>query len=76
MRMESTLSYSCCYFLCPHKFRLQLIVLNITNLIVQIRTHSIRKANENIDRTVKAAEVILAQFDVYHQVHVTRCSTV
>ncbi|KAJ7974809.1 Exocyst subunit Exo70 family protein [Quillaja saponaria] len=29
----------------------------------QIRTHSIRKAHENIDKTLKAAEVILAQFD-------------
>lgn len=30
----------------------------------QIRTHSIRKAHENIDKTLKAAEVILAQFDL------------
>ncbi|KAF2296449.1 hypothetical protein GH714_038072 [Hevea brasiliensis] len=34
----------------------------------QIRTHSIRKAHENIDRTLKAAEVILAQFDISRQV--------
>ncbi|XP_027363887.1 exocyst complex component EXO70A1-like isoform X1 [Abrus precatorius] len=33
----------------------------------QIRTHSIRKAHENIDKTLKAAEVILAHFDQYHQ---------
>lgn len=33
----------------------------------QIRTHSIRKAHENIDRTLKAAEVILAQFDLSRQ---------
>ncbi|GLT88721.1 hypothetical protein SLE2022_067330 [Rubroshorea leprosula] len=33
----------------------------------QIRTHSIRKAHENIDKTLKAAEVILAQFDLSHQ---------
>ncbi|KAF7820448.1 exocyst complex component EXO70A1 [Senna tora] len=33
----------------------------------QIRTHSIRKAHENIDRTLKAAEVVLAHFDQYHQ---------
>ncbi|KAL9318060.1 hypothetical protein ACSQ67_014577 [Phaseolus vulgaris] len=33
----------------------------------QIRTHSIRKAHENIDRTLKAAEVILAHFDQYRQ---------
>ncbi|XP_050230196.1 exocyst complex component EXO70A1 [Mercurialis annua] len=30
----------------------------------QIRTHSIRKAHENIDKSLKAAEVILAQFDL------------
>ncbi|EXC21221.1 Exocyst complex component 7 [Morus notabilis] len=30
----------------------------------QIRTHSIRKAHENIDKTLKAADVILAQFDL------------
>ncbi|KDP22763.1 hypothetical protein JCGZ_01980 [Jatropha curcas] len=33
----------------------------------QIRTHAIRKAHENIDKTLKSAEVILAQFDVSHQ---------
>uniref|UniRef100_A0A7N0T318 Exocyst subunit Exo70 family protein n=1 Tax=Kalanchoe fedtschenkoi TaxID=63787 RepID=A0A7N0T318_KALFE len=33
----------------------------------QIRTHSIRKAHENIDRTLKAAEVILLQFDLSRQ---------
>ncbi|KAH1036945.1 hypothetical protein AAZX31_20G181100 [Glycine max] len=33
----------------------------------QIRTHSIRKAHENIDRTSKVAEVILAHFDQYRQ---------
>ncbi|TKY53573.1 Exocyst complex component EXO70A1 [Spatholobus suberectus] len=33
----------------------------------QIRTHSIRKAHENIDRTLKAAEAILAHFDQYYQ---------
>lgn len=36
--------------------------------LYQIRTHSIRKAHENIDRTLKAAEVILAQFDLCRQV--------
>ncbi|KAF5737410.1 Exocyst subunit exo70 family protein A2 isoform 1 [Tripterygium wilfordii] len=30
----------------------------------QIRTNSIRRAHENIDKTLKAAEVILAQFDL------------
>ncbi|XP_010554527.1 PREDICTED: exocyst complex component EXO70A1 isoform X2 [Tarenaya hassleriana] len=33
----------------------------------QIRTHSIRKAHENIDRTLKSAEGILAQFDLLRQ---------
>ncbi|RZB42794.1 Exocyst complex component EXO70A1 isoform B [Glycine soja] len=33
----------------------------------QIRTHSIRKAHENIDRTLKSAEAILAHFDQYYQ---------
>ncbi|KAJ6330560.1 hypothetical protein OIU76_009201 [Salix suchowensis] len=30
----------------------------------QIRTHSIRRAHGNIDKTLKAAEVILSQFDL------------
>ncbi|XP_068316139.1 exocyst complex component EXO70A1-like [Pyrus communis] len=30
----------------------------------QIRTHSIRRAHENIDKTLKAVEVILGQFDL------------
>ncbi|KAG9160433.1 hypothetical protein Leryth_008834 [Lithospermum erythrorhizon] len=34
----------------------------------QIRTHSIRRAHENIDRTIKAAEVVLGQFDLSRQV--------
>ncbi|KAF7852135.1 hypothetical protein BT93_L0528 [Corymbia citriodora subsp. variegata] len=33
----------------------------------QIRTHSIRKAHENIDKTLKAAEVVLSQFDIFRQ---------
>ncbi|KZV57834.1 hypothetical protein F511_21644 [Dorcoceras hygrometricum] len=33
----------------------------------QIRTHAVRRAHENIDKTLKAAEVILAQFDVSRQ---------
>lgn len=37
-------------------------------LLIQIRTHAIRKAHENIDKTLKAAEVILAQFDLSRQV--------
>lgn len=38
------------------------------HLGLQIRTHSIRKAHENIDKTLKAAEVILSHFDQYRQV--------
>lgn len=34
----------------------------------QVRTHAIRRAHENIDKTLKAAEVILAQFDLCRQV--------
>ncbi|XP_073274215.1 exocyst complex component EXO70A1-like [Primulina huaijiensis] len=30
----------------------------------QLRTHSIRRAHENIDKTLKAAEIILSQFDL------------
>ena len=37
-------------------------------LLSQIRTHAIRRAHENIDRTLKAAEVILSQFDLTRQV--------
>ncbi|KAL2227585.1 UNVERIFIED_CONTAM: Exocyst complex component EXO70A1 [Sesamum indicum] len=33
----------------------------------QIRTHAIRRAHENIDKTLKAAEVILSQFDISRQ---------
>ncbi|XP_044461536.1 exocyst complex component EXO70A1-like [Mangifera indica] len=33
----------------------------------QIRTHAVRKAHENIDKTLKAAEVILARFDLSRQ---------
>ncbi|KAH7547719.1 hypothetical protein JRO89_XS14G0006900 [Xanthoceras sorbifolium] len=33
----------------------------------QIRTHAIRKAHENIDKTLKAAEIILTQFDLSRQ---------
>ncbi|CAN4109460.1 unnamed protein product [Withania somnifera] len=33
----------------------------------QIRTHSIRKAHENIDKTLKVAELILGQFDLARQ---------
>ncbi|CAN8257246.1 unnamed protein product [Cochlearia groenlandica] len=33
----------------------------------QIRTHAIRKAHENIDKTLKSAESILSQFDLLRQ---------
>ncbi|KAL5709628.1 hypothetical protein ACHQM5_020293 [Ranunculus cassubicifolius] len=33
----------------------------------QIRTHSIRRAHENIDKTLKAADIILSQFDLTRQ---------
>ncbi|KAJ6824318.1 exocyst complex component EXO70A1-like isoform X1 [Iris pallida] len=33
----------------------------------QIRTHAIRMAHENIDKTLKSAEVILGQFDLTRQ---------
>ncbi|CAM8878785.1 unnamed protein product [Rhodiola kirilowii] len=33
----------------------------------QIKTHAIRKAHENIDKTLKAAEVVLTKFDYFHQ---------
>lgn len=42
--------------------------LFLLGLVLQIRTHSIRKAHENIDRTLKSAEAILAHFDQYYQV--------
>jgi exocyst complex protein 7 len=41
----------------------------------QIRTHAIRKAHENIDRTLKAAEVILSQFDLLRQVCFTNLAS-
>ncbi|KAH8941439.1 hypothetical protein BDL97_14G039300 [Sphagnum fallax] len=34
----------------------------------QVRTHAYRKAHENIDNTLKAAESVLTQFDVSRQV--------
>ncbi|KAK4373519.1 hypothetical protein RND71_008903 [Anisodus tanguticus] len=36
----------------------------------QIRTHAIRMAHGNIDKTLKAAEVILSQFDISRQAEV------
>ncbi|KAM0947429.1 putative exocyst complex component Exo70, cullin repeat-like-containing domain superfamily [Dioscorea sansibarensis] len=34
----------------------------------QVRTHAIRVAHENIDKTLKSAEVIINQFDLYRKV--------
>lgn len=45
----------------------RLSVLETAMRPTQIRTHSIRKAHENIDRTSKAAEVLLIQFDLFRQ---------
>ncbi|XP_059457337.1 exocyst complex component EXO70A1-like [Corylus avellana] len=45
----------------------RLSVLETAMRPTQIRTHSVRKAHENIDKTSKAAEVLLAQFDLYRQ---------
>ena len=41
-----------------------------------MHTHAIRKAHENIDITLKAAENILTQFDVSRKVRVDLLSTV
>ena len=35
---------------------------------LQVRTHAIRTAHENIDRTIKAADSILSQFDLARRV--------
>jgi exocyst complex protein 7 len=37
-------------------------------LLLQVRTHAIRTAHENIDRTIKAADSILSQFDLARRV--------
>ena len=36
--------------------------------MVKVKTHAFRQAHENIDNTLKAAEVVLTQFDVSRQV--------
>jgi hypothetical protein len=41
------------------------------NVIVQVRTHAYRKAHENIDSTLKAAESVLTRFDVSRQVMIS-----
>ncbi|CAI0410650.1 unnamed protein product [Linum tenue] len=48
-------------------FDSRLSVLETAMRPTQIRTHAIRKAHENIDKTLKAAEVLLAEFDVSRQ---------
>ncbi|KAJ6717460.1 EXOCYST COMPLEX PROTEIN EXO70 [Salix purpurea] len=48
-------------------FDSRLSVLETAMRPTQIRTHAIRKAHENIDKTLKAAEVILTQFDASRQ---------
>jgi hypothetical protein len=35
---------------------------------MQVRTHAIRMAHENIDKTIKAADAILSQFDLARRV--------
>lgn len=37
-------------------------------LLVQVRTHAIRRAHENIDKTLKSAAIILSQFDLSREV--------
>ena len=36
--------------------------------MMKVKTHAFRQAHENIDNTLKAAEVVLTQFDVPRQV--------
>ncbi|CAL1386908.1 unnamed protein product [Linum trigynum] len=48
-------------------FDSRLSVLETAMRPTQIRTHAIRKAHENIDKTLKAAEVLLAEFDISRQ---------
>lgn len=51
-------------FLCP----IPTLCLSSLLLCLQVRTHAFRKAHENIDNTLKAAESVLTQFDVSRQV--------
>jgi exocyst complex component 7 len=37
--------------------------LTVLRRCVQVRTHAVRTAHENIDRTLRSADVILTQFD-------------
>uniref|UniRef100_A0A2P2M165 Exocyst subunit Exo70 family protein n=2 Tax=Rhizophora mucronata TaxID=61149 RepID=A0A2P2M165_RHIMU len=48
-------------------FDSRLSILETAMRPTQVRTHAIRKAHENIDKSLKAAEVLLAQFDVSQQ---------
>ena len=36
---------------------------------MQVRTHAIRMAHENIDKTIKSGDAILSQFDLARKVH-------
>ncbi len=49
-------------------FKEMMVVGCCISLIVKVRTHAYRKAHENIDNTLKAAESVLTQFDVSRQV--------
>lgn len=40
-------------------------------MLLQMRTHSIRMAHENIDKTLKSADVILIQLDLSREVCMT-----
>ncbi|XP_078432043.1 exocyst complex component EXO70A1-like [Wolffia australiana] len=45
-------------------FDRRLSALETTMRPTQVRTHAIRRAHENIDKTLKSAAIILAQFDL------------
>ncbi|CAK9152957.1 unnamed protein product [Ilex paraguariensis] len=47
------------------------LTLTLMKEFTYIRTHSIRRAHENIDKTLKAAEFILARFDLSRQAEAT-----
>ncbi|GLT93366.1 hypothetical protein SLE2022_111620 [Rubroshorea leprosula] len=51
-------------------FNSRLSALETTMRPTQIRTHSIRKAHENINKTLKTAKIILEQFDLSRQAEV------
>ncbi|GLT57028.1 hypothetical protein SLA2020_300320 [Shorea laevis] len=51
-------------------FNSRLFALETTMRPIQIRTHYIRKAHENINKTLKSAKIILEQFDLSHQAEI------